>query len=255
MFNPRPTSGASQFGAADRAQRLQRVQQYQQGRQIPAAQPAVSTQSVQQPVSSMVSQPAMSTQQVQPISSSQASQPSVSIQSVQGQQFVRLSSSQSDSQSRYCTTLQKQNIIRVLDQFTPVSIQSEKLFFAPETQDKIRKRELLLHNILLCSKFGINNEKINQIIIYLCCTIKFDDIYKIVYRKTYRSPDIVPQQFFLFIKDKFEEVNKTHYIGDYHSQYTEVHYLADSVVGFKIHSDRVDLPPVEWKSTARINFS
>lgn len=156
-----------------------------------------------------------------------------------------------------CTTKDKMWIKSMLESPAndPVQLINSKVF-SPETDYNNPKKELspqqqqLFALVKLASKFHINSDSINKLLNYLCCNVKIDNIYYFVHRRTYHSPELIPQQFYHFLKEKEEELNFV--LGDYHSCLTEVHYLADSVIGFYIHSDT--RPPIEWKSTNRISW-
>lgn len=155
-------------------------------------------------------------------------------------------------ESKYCSSLDKRKIIEAAKRYTPTVIRD--LFTQPTNDKKKQEKHILFSLIKTCGKFGINSISINESIKFLCCVIRHENISDIVYAKSFSSPELIQQQYFLFIKEKIDELSPTHTIGDYHSQYIEVHFLADSVVAFKIYPNKPDLPPIEWKSTGKINW-
>jgi hypothetical protein len=160
-------------------------------------------------------------------------------------------------QKNICTTKDKQWIKSILEDPSnrPISIVNRKLF-DPTSYDESGKedsRQQLFALIKLCSKFHVNSPLINELLEYLCCMVEIKNLYDLAHRRFYRSPELVPQQFYHYLKEKTEEMGIV--LGDYHSCLTEVHYLADSVIGFYIHNNNnLSLPPIEWKSSKKIEW-
>lgn len=156
-----------------------------------------------------------------------------------------------------CTTADKQWIKGILEEDAnrPIRLINNRIF-DPTTYNepaKVETRAQLFALVKLCSKFHINSPLINELLEYLCCKVTIENLYDIAHRRSYYSPELVPQQFFHFIKEKAEEMGIV--IGDYHSCLIEVHYLADSVIGFYIHNNNnPSLSPVEWKSSKKIEW-
>lgn len=157
-----------------------------------------------------------------------------------------------------CTTKDKQWIKGMLemDSNRPLALINRKLF-DPTTYNepgKEQARQELFALVKLCSKFHVNSPLINDLVEYLCCKVTITNLYDIVHRRIYYSPELVPQQFYHYLKEKTEEMGIV--LGDYHSCKTEVHYLTDSVIGFYIHNNNnPSLPPIDWKSSNKIVWS
>lgn len=154
-----------------------------------------------------------------------------------------------------CTTKDKKWIQSILESESnrPLALVSSQIFNAEsdyKSEAKVSARQQLFALVKLASKFHINSPLINALLEYLCCRVTIDNLYDIAHRRSYHSPELVPQQFYHFLKEKTDEMGIV--LGDYHSCLSEVHYLADSVIGFYIHSNNPSRPPIEWKSTNKI---
>jgi len=112
------------------------------------------------------------------------------------------------------TTSEKEFIKKYLGQFNPAK---------PEPIKKELREVIKM--VQMCSMFHISNQKIDQLVLYL---LTFVDPSQLVYEKVYRTPEVIPQQYFLQIKNNTDRI-----IGEMYNQSVTVMFLADQVVGFR----------------------
>jgi hypothetical protein len=114
---------------------------------------------------------------------------------------------------RIVTTPEKEFIKAYLGQFNPAKPK-------PIQDDMDRVIEM----VQMCSMFHITSTKIDQLVLYLSSVV---DPMQLVFRKVYRTPEIIPQQYFLQIKENLDRL-----IGEMYNQSVTVLFLTDQVVGF-----------------------
>lgn len=112
------------------------------------------------------------------------------------------------------TTPEKEFIKSYLGQFNPAK--------PDEIKKELRK---VIKMVQMCSMFHLSSKRIDQIVLYL---LTFVDPSQLVYEKVYRTPEIIPQQYFLQIKKNTDRI-----VGEMYKQSVTVVFLTDQVVGFR----------------------
>ena len=90
------------------------------------------------------------------------------------------------------------------------------------------KSEFIKVNLILASRFHLSTPAIEYVLEkVLEKKITFD---RITFTKNFYTPELIPQQFFLFIKEKLGEADP---IEDRRDQQVSVTFLTNNVVGFR----------------------
>ena len=90
------------------------------------------------------------------------------------------------------------------------------------------KSEFIKVNLILASRFHLSTPAIEFVLEkVLEKKITFD---RITFTKNFYTPELIPQQFFLFIKEKLGEADP---IEDRRDQQVSVTFLTNNVVGFR----------------------